>query len=50
MSYPSDRTDEQWDLVVPVFNAPGKRGRNYAAVLRHLALAQAQRPLQRPDA
>jgi hypothetical protein len=26
MSYPSDLTDEQWDLLEPVFNAPGKRG------------------------
>jgi transposase len=24
MSYPSDLTDEQWDLLEPVFNAPGK--------------------------
>ncbi len=27
MSYPRDLTDEQWDLLQPVFNAPGKRGR-----------------------
>jgi hypothetical protein len=26
MSYASDLTDEQWALLEPVFNAPGKRG------------------------
>lgn len=30
MSYPSDLTDEQWDLLEPVFNPPGKRGRKHA--------------------
>ena len=34
MSYPSDLTDEQWDLLEPVFNAPGKRGRKHADDLR----------------
>jgi transposase len=28
MAYPSDLTDEQWALLEPVFNAPGKRGRS----------------------
>jgi hypothetical protein len=26
MTYASDLTDEQWALLEPVFNAPGKRG------------------------
>lgn len=30
MAYPSDLTDEQWALLKPVFNAPGKRGRKHA--------------------
>lgn len=34
MPYPSDLTDEQWDLLEPVFNAPGKRGRRHAHDLR----------------
>jgi putative transposase len=34
MSYPSDLTDEQWALLAPVFNAPGKRGRKHADDLR----------------
>ncbi len=34
MSYPSDLTDDQWDLLEPVFNAPGKRGRKHADDLR----------------
>ncbi len=34
MPYPSSLTDEQWDLLEPVFNAPGKRGRRHAADLR----------------
>jgi putative transposase len=34
MSYPSDVTDEQWDLLEPVFNAPGKRGRKHGDDLR----------------
>lgn len=33
MSYPSDLT-EQWELLEPVFNAPGKRGRKHADDLR----------------
>ena len=34
MSYPGDLTDEQWALLEPVFNAPGKRGRKHADDLR----------------
>ena len=34
MRYPSDLTDEQWDLLEPVSNAPGKRGRRHADDLR----------------
>ncbi len=34
MPYPSDLTDEHWDLLEPVFNAPGKRGRRHADDLR----------------
>ncbi len=34
MAYPSDLTDEQWALLEPVFNAPGKRGRKHAEDLR----------------
>jgi putative transposase len=34
MSYPSDLTDSQWELLEPVFNAPGKRGRKHADDLR----------------
>lgn len=34
MSYPSDLTDDQWRLLEPVFNAPGKRGRKHAGDLR----------------
>ena len=34
MSYPSDLTDEQWDFLQPVFNAPGKRGRKHGDDLR----------------
>ncbi len=34
MSYPSDLTDEQWALLEPVFNAPGKRGRRHGDDLR----------------
>ena len=29
MPYPRDLTDEQWELLEPVFNAPGKRGRKH---------------------
>ena len=31
MSYSSDLTDQQWALLEPVFNAPGKRGPKLAA-------------------
>src|SRR3954452_5561427 len=34
MSYPSDLTDGQWELLEPVFNAPGKRGRKHEDDLR----------------
>jgi transposase len=34
MSYPSDLTDDQWELLEQVFNAPGKRGRRHATYLR----------------
>jgi putative transposase len=34
MSYSSDLTDEQWALLKPVFNAPGKRGPKHAPDLR----------------
>ena len=34
MPYPSDLTDEQWDLLEPVFNAPGKRGLRHPDDLR----------------
>jgi putative transposase len=37
MSYPSDLTDGQWELLEPVFNAPGKRGRKHADDLRTVA-------------
>jgi putative transposase len=36
MSYPSDLTDEQWALLGPVFNAPGKRGPKHAPELRRV--------------
>ncbi|WP_166138090.1 transposase [Nocardioides ochotonae] len=34
MPYPSDLTDDQWDLLEPAFNPPGKRGRRHADDLR----------------
>lgn len=34
MSYSTDLTDEQWALLEPVFNAPGKRGPKHAPDLR----------------
>ena len=34
MSFPSDLTDDQWELLEQVFNAPGKRGRRHANDLR----------------
>jgi transposase len=34
MPYPSDLTDDQWELLEPVLNAPGKRGRRHADDLR----------------
>ena len=34
MSYPSDLTDDQWALLSPVLNAPGKRGPKHGEDLR----------------
>ena len=34
MSYPSDLTDDQWEVLEVVFNAPGKRSRKHAHDLR----------------
>ena len=34
MPYPSHLTYEQWELLEPVFNAPGKRGPRHAPDLR----------------
>jgi putative transposase len=34
MAYPSDLNDDQWALLEPVFNAPGKRGRKHGDDLR----------------
>jgi putative transposase len=39
MSYSSDLTDEQWALLEPVFNAPGKRGPKHAPDLRRVVEA-----------
>lgn len=36
MSYSSDLTDEQWALLEPVFNAPGKREPKHAPDLRRV--------------
>lgn len=36
MSYPGDLTDEQWALLEPVINAPGKRGPKHAPDLRRV--------------
>lgn len=36
VSYASDLTDEQWELLEPVFNAPGKRDRKHAPDLRRV--------------
>ena len=36
VTYPSDLTDEQWAMLEPVFNAPGKRGRKHAPDLRRV--------------
>ena len=33
MSYPSDLTDDQWELLEPVFITPGKRGSKHGADL-----------------
>lgn len=32
--HPSDLTDEPWELLEPVFNAPAQRGRKHADDLR----------------
>jgi transposase len=34
MAYPSDLNDDQWALLEPVFNSPGKRGRKHGDDLR----------------
>ena len=36
---PSDLSDAQWDLLEPVFDAPGKRGRTHAHDLRRVVEA-----------
>src|SRR6476619_4307443 len=36
MPYTSDLTDEQWALLEPVFNTPGKRGPKHAPDLRRV--------------
>ncbi len=41
MSYPSHLTDDEWELLEPVFNAAGKRGR-IATTLRHLSSERAR--------
>jgi transposase len=41
MSYPCDLTDEQWELLEPVFNAAGKRER-IATTLRDLSSERAR--------
>ncbi len=58
MSYPSDVTNEQWALLEPVFNPPGKRGPKHGAglrkvvnamlsiALRHLSRARTRRTAQ----
>jgi hypothetical protein len=44
MSYASDLTDEQWALLEPVFNAPGKRGPKHAPDLRQGSCSEKCRP------
>ena len=34
MSYASDLTNDQWEMLEPVFNVPGKRGRKHGDDLR----------------
>jgi hypothetical protein len=34
MSYSSDLADEQWALLEPVFNTPGRRGSKHARDLQ----------------
>ena len=36
MAYTSDLTDEQWAVLEPVFNTPGKRGPKHAPDLRRV--------------
>jgi putative transposase len=36
MAYTTDLTDEQWALLEPVFNTPGKRGPKHAPDLRRV--------------
>lgn len=39
MTYPSDVTNEQWALLEPVFNPPGKRGPKHGEDLRKVVNA-----------
>lgn len=34
MPYPSDLTDDQWDLLEPVFNAPSKHAEDLRSVAK----------------
>ena len=34
MAYPSDLTDDQWNVLEPVFNAPSRRVRKHGDDLR----------------
>jgi putative transposase len=36
MSYSQDLADDQWALLEPVFNAPGRRGPKHAPDLRRV--------------
>jgi putative transposase len=54
MSYPSDLADDQWELLEPVFNTPGKRGRKHSDDLRGvvdamLYIAQTGMPVALPS-
>ena len=48
MSYPSELTDEQWALLGPVSNAPGKRGPKHAPDLRRVVDAMLPLVTRRP--
>ncbi len=47
MPYPSALTDDQWDLVAPVCNAPSKRGRKHDLEVRRVGWDDKQ-PVFRP--